>query len=138
MLCIGIVYRSLNFIFLQVTLLESRSRLGGRVHTDYSFGCPVDMGASWCIYFIVLNYCYFILIHVIYLIMVLCMSYASVWSYACHIPQYGLMRALISLSFRLHGVCNENPLAPFIRALSLRLYRTSGDNSVLYDHDLER
>lgn len=41
-------------------------------------------------------------------------------------------------SFRLHGVCNENPLAPFIRGLGLRLYRTSGDNSVLYDHDLER
>jgi hypothetical protein len=33
--------------FGQVTLLESRDRLGGRIHTDYSFGCPVDMGASW-------------------------------------------------------------------------------------------
>lgn len=40
--------------------------------------------------------------------------------------------------FRLHGVCNENPLAPLIRRLGLTLYRTSGDNSVLYDHDLER
>jgi hypothetical protein len=39
---------------------------------------------------------------------------------------------------RLHGVCNENSLAPMIRMLGLRLYRTSGDNSVLYDHDLER
>ncbi|KAJ8461592.1 hypothetical protein OPV22_034518 [Ensete ventricosum] len=68
----------------KVILLESRNRLGGRVHTDYSFGCPVDMGASW-----------------------------------------------------LHGVCNENSLAPLIRGLGLRLYRTSGDNSVLYDHDLE-
>jgi phytoene dehydrogenase-like protein len=31
----------------QVTVLESRDRIGGRVHTDYSFGCPIDMGASW-------------------------------------------------------------------------------------------
>lgn len=68
----------------EVLLLESRDRIGGRIHTDYSFGCPVDMGASW-----------------------------------------------------LHGVCNENPLAPLIRRLGLTLYRTSGDNSVLYDHDLE-
>lgn len=68
----------------KVILLESRDRLGGRIHTDYSFGCPVDMGASW-----------------------------------------------------LHGVCNENPLAPLIRGLGLTLYRTSGDDSVLYDHDLE-
>ncbi|GMY12789.1 probable polyamine oxidase 4 [Fagus crenata] len=68
----------------KVILLESRDRLGGRIHTDYSFDCPVDLGASW-----------------------------------------------------LHGVCNENPLAPLIRGLGLTLYRTSGDNSVLYDHDLE-
>ncbi|KAL5721606.1 non-specific polyamine oxidase [Ranunculus cassubicifolius] len=68
----------------KVVLLESRDRLGGRIHTDYSFGCPVDMGASW-----------------------------------------------------LHGVCNENSLAPLIRGLGLPLYRTSGDNSILYDHDLE-
>lgn len=40
--------------------------------------------------------------------------------------------------FRLHGVCQENPLAPVISRLGLPLYRTSGDNSVLYDHDLER
>lgn len=40
--------------------------------------------------------------------------------------------------FRLHGVCKENPLAPLIGRLGLPLYRTSGDNSVLYDHDLER
>lgn len=39
---------------------------------------------------------------------------------------------------RLHGVCKENPLAPVIGRLGLPLYRTSGDNSVLYDHDLER
>uniref|UniRef100_A0A0E0KWL8 Amine oxidase domain-containing protein n=1 Tax=Oryza punctata TaxID=4537 RepID=A0A0E0KWL8_ORYPU len=76
--------RALSNASFKVTLLESRDRLGGRVHTDYSFGCPIDMGASW-----------------------------------------------------LHGVCNENSLAPLIRLLGLRLYRTSGDNSVLYDHDLE-
>ncbi|KAL6223413.1 hypothetical protein ACLB2K_006800 [Fragaria x ananassa] len=76
--------RVLHDASFKVTLLESRDRLGGRIHTDYSFGCPVDMGASW-----------------------------------------------------LHGVCNENPLAPLIRRLGLTLYRTSGDNSVLYDHDLE-
>lgn len=68
----------------QVLVLESRDRIGGRVCTDYSFGFPVDLGASW-----------------------------------------------------LHGVCNENPLAPLIGRLGLPLYRTSGDNSVLYDHDLE-
>lgn len=76
--------RILHDASFKVTLLESRDRLGGRIHTDYSFGCPVDMGASW-----------------------------------------------------LHGVCNENPLAPLIRSLGLTMYRTSGDNSVLYDHDLE-
>ncbi|KAH1226408.1 putative polyamine oxidase 4 [Glycine max] len=76
--------RSLHDASFKVTVLESRDRLGGRIHTDFSFGCPVDMGASW-----------------------------------------------------LHGVCNENPLAPLIRGLGLSLYRTSGDNSVLYDHDLE-
>ncbi|XP_034673401.1 polyamine oxidase 5-like [Vitis riparia] len=68
----------------QVVLLESRDRLGGRIHTDYSLGCPVYMGASW-----------------------------------------------------LHGACNENPLAPLICRLGLTLYHTSGDDSVLYDHDLE-
>ncbi|XP_027368477.1 polyamine oxidase 5-like [Abrus precatorius] len=76
--------RCLQDASFKVTVLESRDRLGGRIYTDYSFGCPVDMGASW-----------------------------------------------------LHGVCNENPLAPLICGLGLSLYRTSGDNSVLYDHDLE-
>ncbi|KAG0480193.1 hypothetical protein HPP92_011051 [Vanilla planifolia] len=38
----------------------------------------------------------------------------------------------------LHRVCNENPLAPLIGRLGLPLYRTSNDNSVLFDHDLER
>jgi polyamine oxidase len=77
--------RALSNASFEVTVLESRDRVGGRVHTDYSFGCPIDMGASW-----------------------------------------------------LHGVCNENSLAPLIGYLGLKLYRTSGDNSVLYDHDLER
>ncbi|PIN17455.1 Non-specific polyamine oxidase [Handroanthus impetiginosus] len=76
--------RALHDASFQVILLESRNRIGGRVHTDYSFGFPVDLGASW-----------------------------------------------------LHGVCKENPLAPVIGRLGLPLYRTSGDNSVLYDHDLE-
>lgn len=68
----------------KVIVLESRNRVGGRIHTDYSNGYPVDMGASW-----------------------------------------------------LHGVCMGNPLAGLIGRLGLPLYRTSGDNSVLYDHDLE-
>ncbi|KAI3728623.1 hypothetical protein L6452_17262 [Arctium lappa] len=76
--------RALYDASFQVILLESRERIGGRVCTDYSFGFPVDLGASW-----------------------------------------------------LHGVCKENPLAPLIGRLGLPLYRTSGDNSVLYDHDLE-
>ncbi|KAK9052582.1 hypothetical protein SSX86_029211 [Deinandra increscens subsp. villosa] len=76
--------RALHDASFQVVLLESRERIGGRVCTDYSFGFPVDLGASW-----------------------------------------------------LHGVCKENPLAPLIGRLGLPLYRTSGDNSVLYDHDLE-
>ncbi|XP_072994165.1 polyamine oxidase 3-like isoform X2 [Typha latifolia] len=76
--------RALKNASFQVVLLESRDRLGGRAYTDYSFGFPVDIGASW-----------------------------------------------------LHGVCEENPLAPLIGRLGLPLYRTSGDNSVLFDHDLE-
>lgn len=76
--------RALRNASFKVVVLESRNRIGGRVNTDYSFGFPVDMGASW-----------------------------------------------------LHGVCNKNPLAPVIGKLALPLYRTSGDNSVLYDHDLE-
>lgn len=76
--------RALQDASFQVVLLESRDRIGGRVYTNYSFGFPVDMGASW-----------------------------------------------------LHGVCNENPLAPLIGRLGLPLYRTSGDDSVLFDHDLE-
>ncbi|CAA7391166.1 unnamed protein product [Spirodela intermedia] len=85
--------RALQNSAFKVILLESRNRLGGRVHTDYSFGCPVDMGASWKVHFL--------------------------------------------STLQLHGVCNENSLAPLIRYLGLRLYRTSGDNSILYDHDLD-
>lgn len=44
----------------------------------------------------------------------------------------------LKFSYRLHGVCNENPLSPLIRSLGLKLYRTSGDDSVIYDHDLDR
>ncbi|XP_022981157.1 probable polyamine oxidase 2 [Cucurbita maxima] len=76
--------RALHDASFQVILLEARDRLGGRIYTNYSFGFPVDLGASW-----------------------------------------------------LHGVCKQNPLAPLIGKLGLPLYRTSEENSVLYDHDLE-
>lgn len=32
---------------IQVTVLEARDRIGGRVWTDRSLGFPVDLGASW-------------------------------------------------------------------------------------------
>lgn len=44
-----------DFVFVQVILLESQDRIGGRIHTDYSFGCPVDMGASWLVLFFLLQ-----------------------------------------------------------------------------------
>lgn len=31
----------------QVTILEARQRIGGRIHTDRSLGVAVDLGASW-------------------------------------------------------------------------------------------
>lgn len=31
----------------RVVVLEARDRIGGRIRTDRSFGCPVDLGASW-------------------------------------------------------------------------------------------
>ncbi|RZC66006.1 hypothetical protein C5167_009696 [Papaver somniferum] len=34
--------RALHDASIQVVLLESRDRLGGRVYTDYSFGCMVS------------------------------------------------------------------------------------------------
>ena len=30
-----------------VTVLEARDRIGGRVHTDTSWGVPIEMGAAW-------------------------------------------------------------------------------------------
>ena len=30
-----------------VVVLEARDRIGGRMRTDRSFGCAVDLGASW-------------------------------------------------------------------------------------------
>jgi hypothetical protein len=50
---------------------------------------------------------------------------------------YLLLRVCAFIKFRLHGACKENSLAPLIGYLGLRLYRTSDDNSVLYDHDWE-
>jgi polyamine oxidase len=32
---------------VSVTVLEARRRIGGRMHTDRSLGCAVDLGASW-------------------------------------------------------------------------------------------
>lgn len=43
----GSYYYAVSSFLFQVVLLESRDRIGGRVHTDYSFGFPVDLGASW-------------------------------------------------------------------------------------------
>ena len=31
----------------EVTVLEARDRIGGRVVTDRSLGVPVDLGAAW-------------------------------------------------------------------------------------------
>lgn len=31
----------------QVTVLEGRDRIGGRIHTDRSLGVPIDLGACW-------------------------------------------------------------------------------------------
>jgi monoamine oxidase len=33
--------------FSNITILEARDRIGGRIFTDRSLGFPVDMGASW-------------------------------------------------------------------------------------------
>src|SRR5688572_9317130 len=39
--------RELRRAGCQVTVLEGRSRLGGRTWTDHALGLPMDMGASW-------------------------------------------------------------------------------------------
>ena len=31
----------------EVTVLEARDRIGGRIHQSYRFGPPIDLGASW-------------------------------------------------------------------------------------------
>ena len=31
----------------EVTVLEARNRIGGRIHTDHSMGLPIDLGAAW-------------------------------------------------------------------------------------------
>ncbi|KVH92185.1 Amine oxidase [Cynara cardunculus var. scolymus] len=123
----------LNNADFEVVLLESRDRIGGRIHTNYSFGCPVDMGASWQGHYD--EDCHLWSFSQYLVAMALVMRYA---------PLHGTssVNGFFSLKFMivppvLHGVCNENPLAPLIRHLGLALYRTSGDNSVLYDHDLE-
>ena len=45
----GVLFQVDNFLISvdQVILLEARDRLGGRIYTNYSFGFPVDLGASW-------------------------------------------------------------------------------------------
>jgi polyamine oxidase len=32
---------------LEVIVLEARDRVGGRIHTNFDFNCPVDLGAAW-------------------------------------------------------------------------------------------
>ncbi|MEM7453789.1 MAG: FAD-dependent oxidoreductase [Planctomycetota bacterium] len=39
--------RDLRQAGFRVTVLEARNRIGGRVHTDWTMGVPVEMGASW-------------------------------------------------------------------------------------------
>jgi monoamine oxidase len=42
--------RTLQDSGCEVTILEARNRIGGRIHTDNSFGFPIDMGAAWIHY----------------------------------------------------------------------------------------
>lgn len=37
--------RQLHHLGYRVTVLEARDRIGGRVNTDTSFGCPIELGA---------------------------------------------------------------------------------------------
>jgi monoamine oxidase len=39
--------RQLKSSGFQVTVLEARNRLGGRIYTDRNLGVPIDLGASW-------------------------------------------------------------------------------------------
>lgn len=39
--------RALTDAGCKVIVLEARSRIGGRIHTDRSLGVPIDMGAAW-------------------------------------------------------------------------------------------
>lgn len=32
---------------LDVVVLEARDRVGGRIHTNFEFNCPLDLGAAW-------------------------------------------------------------------------------------------
>ncbi|KAJ6953123.1 polyamine oxidase 2 [Populus alba x Populus x berolinensis] len=71
-------------------------------------------------------------------------SYRFLFWFSCR-PRRILVALALALAvviniivvFMVAWVCKENPLAPLIGRLGLPLYRTSGDNSVLYDHDLE-
>lgn len=42
-----VVARILHDTGFPVQVLEARNRLGGRIWTDYRFGAPCDLGASW-------------------------------------------------------------------------------------------
>lgn len=37
----------LNAAGFKTTVLEARDRIGGRIHTNYELGFPLDLGASW-------------------------------------------------------------------------------------------
>ena len=39
--------RQLKSSGFQVTVLEGRNRIGGRIYTDRNLGLPIDLGASW-------------------------------------------------------------------------------------------
>ena len=39
--------RELRASGFEVTVLEGRDRIGGRIHTDRTLGWPIDLGASW-------------------------------------------------------------------------------------------